>query len=67
MKSHIKDSVLSPIRLPWWLSDKESSYSAGAAGDTGSIPGSVRYPGGRHGNPSILAWRIPWIEEPARL
>ena len=38
------------------------------AGDVGSIPGSGRCPGGGHGNPSsILAWRIPWTEEPGRL
>ena len=34
--------------LPWWLSGKESTCNAG---DTGSVPGSGRYPGGRHGNP----------------
>ena len=28
-------------------SDKESTCNAGATGDTGSIPGSGRYPGGR--------------------
>ena len=38
------------------------------AGDLGPIPGSGRCPGGGHGNPSsILAWRIPWREEPGRL
>ena len=44
------------------------------AGDMGLIPGSGRFPGGRHGNPlpthgnpSILAWRIPWTEEPGGL
>ena len=37
-------------------------------GDSGSITGSGRFPGGGHGNPSsILAWRIPWTEEPGRL
>ena len=31
----------------------------------GSIPGLGRSPGGWHGNlSSILAWRIPWTEEP---
>ena len=40
------------------------------AGDTGSIPGSERSPG--EGNPgatqsSILAWKIPWTEEPGEL
>ena len=38
------------------------------AGDLGSIPGSGRSPGEGNGNPSsILAWRIPWTEEPGRL
>ena len=36
--------------LPWWLSGKESTCNAGAVGDTGSIPGSGRFPGGGHGN-----------------
>ena len=36
--------------------------------DLGLIPGSGRSPGGGHGNPSsILAWRIPWAEEPGGL
>ena len=36
--------------------------------DAGSIPGSGRSPGGEHGNPnSLLAWRIPWTEEPGGL
>ena len=34
--------------LPWWLSDKESTCSAG---DAGSIPGLGRSPGGGNGNP----------------
>ena len=34
----------------------------------GSIPGSGRSPGEGHGNhSSILAWRIPWTEEPGEL
>ena len=37
-------------------------------GDPGSIPRSGRSPGGEPGNPlPILAWRIPWIEEPRGL
>ena len=36
------------LRLPWWLSSKESAYNAG---DTGSIPGSGRSPGRGDGNP----------------
>ena len=37
--------------LPWWLSDKESAWSAGATGDADSILESGRFPRGRHGNP----------------
>ena len=35
------------------------------AGDIGSIPGLGRFPGEGNGNhSSILAWEIPWTEEP---
>jgi len=37
--------------LPRWLSSKESTGSAGATVDMGSIPGSGRSPGGGHGSP----------------
>ena len=45
---------------------KESTCNAG---DLGSIPGAERSSGEGHGNPlaNILAWRIPWTEEPGRL
>ena len=46
-------------------SDKESACSAG---DPGSIPGLGRSPEkemATHSN--ILAWRIPWTEEPGGL
>ena len=44
---------------------KESTCNAG---DTGSIPGSGRSPGGGRGShSSILASRILWIEGPGRL
>ena len=37
-------------------------------GDAGWIPGSGRSPGGGNGNPlSVLAWKIPWTEEPGML
>ena len=36
--------------FPWWLSCKESACNAEDAGDTGSIPGSGRAPGGGNGN-----------------
>ena len=35
---------------------------------SGSLPVMARSPGEGHGNPlSILAWRIPWTEEPGGL
>ena len=43
---------------------KNSSRSARDAGDMDSIPGSGRSPEKRMATySSILAWRIPWIEE----
>ena len=43
--------------------------NAGDARDVGSIPGLGRPPGGGNGNPhsNILAWEIPWTEEPGGL
>ena len=56
------------VGLPRWLRVKESACNAGATGEVGSIPGSGRSPGGGQGNPlHILAWRIPWTEEPGGL
>ena len=38
------------------------------ARDTGSVPELRRSPGEGDGNsPSILAWEIPWTEEPGML
>ena len=54
--------------LPWWLSDKESTYSAGVSGDVGSIPVLGRSLGeGMTTHSSILDWRISWTEEPSGL
>ena len=47
---------------------KNLPANAGDARDAGSIPGSGRSFGGGNGNhSSILAWEIPWIEEPGSL
>ena len=47
---------------------KNPSASAGDVRNKGSIPGSGRSPGGGDAtHSSILAWRIPWTEEPGRL
>ena len=53
------------LGLPRWLSAKESACSAG---DVGSIPGSGR-PLEKEmvAYSNILAWRIPWTEEPGGL
>ena len=38
------------------------------ARDAGLMPGTGRSPGEGNGNPlSILAWEIPWTEEPGGL
>ena len=54
--------------LPLWLSNKESDCNAGDAGDPGSIL-SWEDPleEGMTTHSSILAWRIPWTEEPGGL
>ena len=47
---------------------KNPPANAGDVRDTGSIPGSGKSPEGGHGNSLvILAWRIPWTEEPGSL
>ena len=47
------------------LGSSEVKASASNAGDPGLIPGSGRSPGeGNVTHSRILAWRIPWTEEP---
>ena len=56
---------LLPKGFPGGSDGKASAYNAG---DLGLIPGLGRSPGEGNGNPSsILAWKIPWMEEPGRL
>jgi len=51
--------------LPWWLRCKESAYKTR---DPGLIPGSGNPLEKRMAtHPNILAWRIPWTEEPGGL
>ena len=55
-------------RASRWLSSQESACIAGAAGDVGLILGwedPLEKEMATHS--SILAWRIPWAEEPGRL
>ena len=55
---------ITSARLPRWLSGKESACNLGDAGDTGSIPGSGRSPGGGHGNPlQYSCWDNPMDRE----
>ena len=47
---------------------KNPTANAGNTGNLGLIPGSGRSPGGGNApHSSILAWEIPWTEEPGRL
>ena len=53
------------LGFPGSSDGKESACTAGAQG---SAPGSGRSPGeGNSNHSSILAWRIPWTEEPGEL
>ena len=54
--------------FPGGTSGKEPAASAGDVRDVGSVPRSGRSPeGGMATHSSILAWRIPWTEEPGGL
>ena len=52
--------------LPRWLSGKDC-LSVQETRDVSLITGSGGLPGGGNGNSSILAWKIPWTEEPGEL
>ena len=56
------------LGFPGGSSGRESACNAGAPGDTVLILGSGRSPGGGNATySSILAWEIPWTEEPGGL
>ena len=56
------------IGLKGFPGGSEVKASARHAGDLGSIPGSGTSPGEEMAtHSSILAWRIPWTEEPGGL
>ena len=57
---HIPSAIQTYLGLLCSSAGKESACSAG---DPGSIPGLER----PLEKDSILAWRIPWTEEPGRL
>ena len=55
----LQQNVKCPNQAAQWPENLPAG--AGDAGDTGSIPGSG---GGMAAHSSILAWEIPWTEEP---
>ena len=70
-KSWTQLSVFHLSLFPGGTSGKKKQNlpaSAGDVKDVGSIPGPGRSSEGGHGNhSSILAWKIPWTEEPGEL
>ena len=60
--------IMSSGGLPGGTSDKESTCNTGDTRDTGSSSGTGRSSeGGNVTHSSILAWEIPWTEEPGGL
>ena len=56
------------VGFPDSSNGKESACNAGVSEDAGSIPGLGRTPGwGIATHSGILAWEIPWREEPGGL
>ena len=61
-------SFLGKIYNLIWITGSGGKQSTYNAEDLGLIPGSERSPGEGNGtHSSILAWRIPWTEEPGEL
>ena len=63
-----RDSILDTHRKKGFPGGSDGKESACKAGDPGLIPGSGRSPEeGMATHSSILAWRMPWTEEPGGL
>ena len=61
----LSDNIWALYNVPGGSDGKASAYNAG---DPVSIPGLGRSPGEGNGTlSSLLAWKIPWMEEPGRL
>jgi len=60
---HLRFSQVSPI--PWWLSSKESTCQCRRHGFDPWI-GKITVENKMATQSSILAWEIPWEEEPGR-
>ena len=64
----LQGSTLSPPLKEGFPGGSDSKASAYNAGDLGSTPGSGRsLEKVMAAHSSILAWKIPWSEEPGRL
>ena len=64
---YIYDSFIN-TRASQWHNGTESTCNTGVTREVGLIPPLGRSPGeGMETHSSILAWKIPWIEEPDRL
>ena len=65
---HVGSLSLIPCCLRVNSGASDGKASAYNAGDPGSDPDSGRSPGEEMAtHSSILAWKIPWMEEPGRL
>ena len=54
--------------LPWWLRGNESAHNVGNLGTwVGSLSQEDPLEKGMATHSSVLAWRIPWTEEPGGL
>ena len=58
----------STVGLPWWLNREEAACNAGNTGSSGLTLGQEDpQEEGMATHSSILAWRIPWTEQPGGL
>ena len=63
----LSKGIITPF-VPGFPGDSDGKVSACNVGDPGLVSGSGRSPGeGNHNPLSILAWEIPWTEEPGGL
>ena len=67
-EKHLERNLTKVNELQGFPGGSVIKNSPANAGGMGLIPGSGRFPGGGNGNhSSILAWKIPWTEEPGGL
>ena len=54
--------IVDMLLIPRWFNSKETNCQAGSAGSFPGLGRSLEKEMGTHS--SILAWKIPWTEEP---